>query len=57
MTGCLADTVLRVPLEEFSHGIQRAPKLIQPLSVKETGTRIVLSVSQGCGAPRCLRRW
>jgi hypothetical protein len=41
-----ADTVLRVPLEEFSRGISRAPKLIQPLQVKETGKRIVLSVTQ-----------
>jgi hypothetical protein len=41
-----ADTVLRVPLEEFSLGISRAPKLIEPLQVKETGKRIVLSVTQ-----------
>lgn len=41
-----ADTTMRVPLEEFSRGIARAPKLIQPLQVKETGARIVLSVTQ-----------
>jgi hypothetical protein len=41
-----ADTVLRVPLEEFSRGISKAPKLIAPLQVKETGKRIVLSVTQ-----------
>ena len=40
------DTVLRVPLEEFSRGIQRAPKLIKPLELKESGKRIVLSVTQ-----------
>jgi hypothetical protein len=41
-----ADTVLRVPLAEFSRGIQRAPRLIEPLLAKETGTRIVLTVTQ-----------
>jgi len=41
-----ADTVLRVPLAEFSRGIQRAPRLIQPLLLKESGKRIVLSVTQ-----------
>ncbi len=41
-----ADTVLRVPLAEFSRGIKSAPKLIVPLEVKETGKRIVLSVTQ-----------
>ena len=41
-----ADTVLRVPLAEFSRGIQRAPRLIQPLLVNETGHRIVLTASQ-----------
>lgn len=41
-----ADTIMRVPLEEFSRGIARAPKLIAPLQVKETGKRIVLSVTQ-----------
>jgi hypothetical protein len=41
-----ADTILRVPLEEFSRGIKRAPRLIEPLQVKESGNRIVLTVSQ-----------
>ena len=41
-----ADTILRVPLEEFSRGIARAPQLIQPLEVNETGKHIVLSVTQ-----------
>lgn len=41
-----SDTVLRVPLAEFSLGIARAPRLIEPLGVTETGTRIVLTVSQ-----------
>jgi len=40
------DAVLRVPLEEFSRGIQRAPRLINPLELKESGKRIVLSVTQ-----------
>ena len=40
------DSVLRVPLEEFSRGIQRAPRLINPLELKESGKRIVLSVTQ-----------
>lgn len=40
-----ADTVLRVPFEEFLRGIARAPKLIEPLKVMETGKRIVLTVS------------
>jgi hypothetical protein len=41
-----ADTLLRVPLDEFSRGIKRAPKLIQPLQVKEAGAKIVLFVSE-----------
>jgi hypothetical protein len=41
-----ADTVLRVPLEEFSRGMQRAPRLIEPLHVKETGKRIVFTASE-----------
>lgn len=41
-----ADTVLRVPLDEFSRGIQRAPRLIEPLLVKHTGKQIVLTVTQ-----------
>ena len=40
------DVVLRVPVEEFSRGIKRAPRLIEPLQVKESGKRIVLSISQ-----------
>jgi hypothetical protein len=42
-----ADTTLRVPLEEFSRGIARAPRLIEPLVVTQTtGKRIVLTVTQ-----------
>ncbi len=41
----LPDTILPVPFEEFSRGVARAPKLIEPLSVKEGTGRIVLSVS------------
>jgi hypothetical protein len=41
-----ADTILRVPLEEFSRGIARAPRLIDPLRVRETGTRIVLTATE-----------
>jgi len=41
-----ADTVLRVPFEEFARGVARAPKLIEPLAVKQTGKLIVLSVTQ-----------
>jgi hypothetical protein len=41
-----ADTILKVPLEEFSRGIARAPRLIEPLHVKESGKRIVLTASQ-----------
>jgi hypothetical protein len=40
------DTILRVPLEEFSRGLARAPRLIEPLKVQETGKRIVLTVTQ-----------
>jgi hypothetical protein len=43
---CLADTVMRVPFEEFSRLLARAPKLIEPLLVEETGTRIVLTAPQ-----------
>gem|GEM_PF-1382523 len=43
---CFADTVLDVPLAEFSRLIARAPKLIEPLTVAETGTRIVLTAAQ-----------
>lgn len=43
---CFADTVLKVPLEEFSRLIARAPKLIEPLTVAETGSRIVLTAAQ-----------
>ncbi|MBX3192049.1 MAG: hypothetical protein KF819_33975 [Labilithrix sp.] len=39
------DTVLRVPFSEFSRGIARAPKVIAPLTVKESGKRIVLTAS------------
>lgn len=41
-----SDTILRVPLEEFSRGIARAPKLIEPLKVQESGKRIVLTATQ-----------
>lgn len=41
-----SDTMLRVPLAEFARGITRAPKLIVPLQVKQTGKLIVLSVSE-----------
>lgn len=40
------DKVLDVPLEEFSRAIQRTPRLIKPLELKESGTRIVLSIAQ-----------
>lgn len=40
------DTVLRVPFEEFARGVARAPKLIEPLAVKQTGKLLVLSVTQ-----------
>ncbi len=40
------DKVLDVPLEEFSRAIQRTPRLIKPLDVKDSGTRIVLSITQ-----------
>jgi hypothetical protein len=42
----LRDTVLRVPFEEFSRGVARAPRLIEPMLVKETGSQIVLTVTQ-----------
>lgn len=42
----LADTVLRVPLDEFARGIERAPRLIEPLRAKTTATVIVLTVSE-----------
>ena len=31
------DTLLRVPLDEFLRGIMRAPHIIEPLEVKESG--------------------
>ena len=40
------DKLLDVPLEEFSRAIKRTPRLIEPLDVKESGTRIVLSIAQ-----------
>ena len=43
---CFADTVLRVPHEEFSRLLARAPKLIEPLQVAEKGSRIVLTAPQ-----------
>jgi hypothetical protein len=42
----LRDTVLRVPFEEFSRGVARAPRLIEPLLVTESGKRLVLTVTQ-----------
>lgn len=43
---CLADTLLPAPLEEFTRLLARAPKLIEPLLVVETGARIVLRAPQ-----------
>jgi len=40
-----ADTILDVPIEEFARGIKRAPRLVEPLTVRETDRRIVLSVT------------
>lgn len=39
------EKVLAAPLAEFSRMISRVPKLIEPLVVKETESRIVLSVA------------
>lgn len=36
---------LKVPFDEFSRGVSRAPKLIHPLQVKESKTRLVLTAS------------
>jgi hypothetical protein len=41
-----SDTVLRVPFEEFRRGIAKAPRLIDPLRVKDSGKLIVLSATQ-----------
>lgn len=41
-----SDTVLRVPFEEFRRGIAKAPRLIEPLRVKDSGKLIVLSATQ-----------
>lgn len=38
------DTVLMVPLDEFKRGLQRAPKLLEPLAVVEDDDVIVLAV-------------
>ncbi len=43
---CFADTVLRVPLDEFTRLLARTPKLIEPLQVAEKGARIVLTAPQ-----------
>jgi hypothetical protein len=40
------DTVLRVPFAEFERGVERAPKLIEPLQVKRSGKLIVLTITQ-----------
>jgi hypothetical protein len=41
-----ADTTLGVPLDEFRRGITRAPRLIQPLELREHSPRIVLAATQ-----------
>lgn len=41
-----SDTVMRVPFDEFRRGIKKAPRLIEPLSVKDSGKLIVLSATQ-----------
>ena len=41
-----ADTTLRVSFDEFVRGVARAPKLIEPLTVKQTAKLIVLSATQ-----------
>ncbi len=41
-----ADTILRVPLDEFARGIQRAPRLIEPLVAVTSAGRIVFTVTQ-----------
>lgn len=43
---CFADTILKVPLQEFSRLLARSPKLIEPLQVMEKGARIVLTAPQ-----------
>jgi hypothetical protein len=43
---CLRDTLLPVPLVEFSELLARAPRLIEPLAVKDTGSRIILTATQ-----------
>lgn len=43
---CFADTILNVPIEEFSRLLARSPKLIEPLQVVEKGGRIVFSAPQ-----------
>jgi hypothetical protein len=43
---CFADTIMKVPIEEFSRLLARSPKLIEPLTVLEKGARIVLSAPQ-----------
>lgn len=39
------DTVLPVPLDEFKRGVQRAPRLLEPLTVLENDRVIVLAVA------------
>jgi hypothetical protein len=43
---CFSDTILRVPLEEFSRLLARSPKLIEPLQIAEHSPRIVLTAPQ-----------
>jgi len=39
------DIMLDAPLAEFARGIQRAPRLVEPLSVKESDKRVVLTAT------------
>ena len=41
-----SDTTLRVPFDEFARGVAKAPKLIEPLAIKQTAKLIVLSATQ-----------
>ena len=43
---CFADTILRVPLEEFSRLLARSPKLIEPLQIAERSPCIVLTAPE-----------
>jgi hypothetical protein len=41
-----SDTTLRVSFDEFARGVAKAPKLIAPLTIKQTPKLIVLSATQ-----------